>query len=118
MRGKFKFILGSIILISFTAFALINFFSNKDNISFNAVILEVTENSILVRPDEGSSELRSADLISAAIREKTKIIDENKNKLDKTDLKANQKVVIYYDGLIAESYPAQIFNCHKIKVQL
>ena len=101
MRGKFKFILGSIILISFTAFALINFFSNKDNISFNAVILEVTENSILVRPDEGSSELRSADLISVAIREKTKIIDENKNKLE-NDLKANQKVVIYYDGLIAK----------------
>lgn len=116
MKRKSMLILGLIALLIFIAYGLINFFNDKNNVTFNAVIVEVKENSILVTPEEGSNELKSADLIVVLIREKTKIIDENKNKLAITDLKENQKVVIYYDGLIAESYPAQILNCHKIKL--
>jgi len=111
-------ILGAIVLLIFIAYGLINFFNDKNNVTFNAVIVEVNENSILITPDEGINELNSSDLILVSIREDTKIIDTNKNKLNVSDLKANQKVVIYYDGLVAESYPGQIFNCHKIKVVL
>jgi Protein of unknown function (DUF3221) len=118
MKKKSGLILISIILIIGIIFAIISIFNSNSKVSFNATIIKVSDNSILVTPDEGSSELNSADLISVSIREKTKIVDENKNELDKDSLKVNQKVVIYYDGLIAESYPAQIINCNKIKVLL
>ena len=32
------------------------------------------------------------------------------------DIKAGSKVEIYYNGRIAESYPAQINSCYRVKV--
>ena len=65
--------------------------------SFTATILEFGNNHVLVQPDEGESELRSADKISFGTKD-----------LEQLDVAVGSRVVVYYDGMIMESYPAQI----------
>ena len=72
--------------------------------TFEAQVVEVYAESILVRPCEGSNELNSADSIHIP----TKNFD--------VDLKSGDTIEITYDGMIAESYPAQIHNVFNIKV--
>lgn len=62
---------------------------------FIATILEVNENSIIVKPVEGSYESKSSDKIIIK-----RIFSDN--------YVVGDKVKITYDGLIEESYPAQI----------
>lgn len=69
-----------------------------NTVSFNAVILEILDGSILVEPVEGSNELKSADKISV----------NYKNLEIHFNLIEGQTIKIEYDGSIAESYPAQI----------
>ena len=70
----------------------------KKEVSFEAKILEIHEKSILVEPVEGSNELKSSDKISLGV--------SNIN-ID-FDLQLGQTIKIVYDGMIMESYPAQI----------
>ena len=72
--------------------------------TFKAQVVKVYAESILVRPCEGSNELNSADSIHIL----TKNFD--------IDLKSGDTIEITYDGMIAESYPAQIHNVFNIKV--
>ncbi|MBQ4524010.1 MAG: hypothetical protein IJA10_13825 [Lachnospiraceae bacterium] len=71
---------------------------------FDAVVLEVNESSFLVEPKEESNEKKSAD----------KIVVSRKNMEDEESLKIMEQigvgdtVSIGYDGMIAETYPAQI----------
>lgn len=71
---------------------------------FEAVVLEVNENSILVEPKEESNEKKSAD----------KIVVGRKSMEDEEFLEIMEQigvgdtVSIGYDGMIAETYPAQI----------
>lgn len=74
---------------------------------FNAVILELNS-SILVEPQVDSTEYKSSDKIVVHIGD-AKIYDANKNKIDISELLPGQSIVITYNGLIAESYPAQIW---------
>lgn len=62
---------------------------------FIATILEVNENSIMVKPVEGSYESKSSD----------KIIIK---KINTVNYEIGDKLKITYNGLIEESYPAQI----------
>ena len=62
---------------------------------FIATILEVNENSIMVKPVEGSYESKSSD----------KIIIK---RIDSDNYEIGDKLKITYNGLIEESYPAQI----------
>ena len=62
---------------------------------FIATILEVNENSIIVKPAEGSYESKSSD----------KIIIK---RIDSDNYEIGDKLKITYNGLIEESYPAQI----------
>ena len=64
---------------------------------FTAVILECGLDYVLVQPDEGENELRSADQISFGTKE-----------LDELNVSVGSRVVVYYDGLIMETYPAKI----------
>lgn len=83
---------------------------DKDNISenqiFEADVLESGER-LLVSPDENSIEYSSSDKISVATKE-AEIVDENGNAIEVDILKPGDRVRIYYNGMIAESYPAQI----------
>ena len=74
--------------------------------SFFATVVEVN-NALLVQPLEDETEARSADLISVGTNE-AKLLDEEGNDIGLNDLQDGITVEIVYDGMIMESYPAQI----------
>ena len=67
---------------------------------FNATVLEISENSVLVAPFEGAEELKSADQIdvSTAVQSTHEV----------PQMEVGTTIRIVYNGDIAESYPAQI----------
>ncbi len=67
---------------------------------FNAEVLEVSEKSILVKPDKDSAEIRSADKISVSL--------DMISTIPIPAFQAGDRVRIIYNGEILESYPAQI----------
>ncbi len=69
---------------------------------FNAKVLEVNENNILVEPFENEDERKSASRIYVST--------ELKGNGQLPELKKGDYVTISYDGQIQESYPAQITN--------
>lgn len=71
-----------------------------------AVISEIKNDSILVTPVEGSSELKSADTFSIPIRD----IPASQ------ELQAGDNVEITYNGEILESYPAQLGEVYSINI--
>ena len=70
-------------------------------VTFQAVVLEVSDLSILVMPVEGSAELDSSDQFSIPNKEGI-------------ELQAGDMIEIEYDGSIMESYPAQLGEVYKI----
>ena len=72
--------------------------------SFQATILEIYDGYYLIEPVEGSIELNSADRITVPM----------KNMNPSPEPKVGDVLEIEYDGLIAESYPAQITNVYSI----
>lgn len=51
-----------------------------------------------------------------SIRETTKILDKENNKIEVTDLKESQNVSITYAGGVMETYPGQIGNVLRVKL--
>ncbi len=90
--------------------------SNQEDeaFSFVATVLEINQSNLLVEPAEGSVELSSADRIVAHVSDAT-IIDAEGIEVDITAVEVGDKVMFFYDGSIAESYPAQIWS---FRVQL
>lgn len=74
--------------------------------NFTGRVEEIEENSILVRVDEDEEEAASSDLISVSLD--VELEDSM------TDFNVGDKVRIYYDGNIAESYPAQVNKVYAI----
>ena len=81
---------------------------NQTNVSINTegqyqfvgTIIEAHDNSIIVEPEEGTNERKSSDKISMKITRPTTGVND-------FYVKGN-KVKITYNGVIMESYPAQI----------
>ncbi len=73
---------------------------------FAGVVTEVTENAILVHVNENEDVRRSSDLIYVSLDIKLK--DSVSTWL------AGDEVIVYYDGMIAESYPAQVNTVYAI----
>ncbi len=71
---------------------------DKADYTFTATILEITGNSVLVEPVEDQDESLSSDKISFSRQD-----------LEDIDVRVGDNVEITYDGVIMESYPAQIF---------
>ncbi len=82
--------------------------SNKTNdmTTFQAIILEIHDDYYLVEPVKGSAELNSADQITVSIT----------NINVSPQLKVGDVLEIVYDGMIAESYPAQITKVYSISI--
>lgn len=77
-----------------------------DEPNFTGIVDEVNKGSILVSVNEDEDEIKSSDLISV-------LLDvELKDSI--TDLKVGDEVRVYYDGSIAESYPAQVDKVYAI----
>src|SRR5699024_1437553 len=109
--------------ISFLLLGILVACSGKDQIlvvppnegySFEAKILKV-ENVLAVEPLEGESELSSKDQINVSTSEAT-LLNEEREEIAFTDFQVGDKVEIYYDGNIAESYPAQIHHSGRIQL--
>jgi len=90
-------------------------FDLEGKVSFGATILEVQKNYLLVSPKEGESELRSADRITVATNEAI-LLDEEGREIEYSMFKEGMEVEIVYDGMIAESYPAQISTCYEVRI--
>jgi hypothetical protein len=73
---------------------------------FEAIVIEVNE-SLLVEPVEGSNELNSSDRIVVGLKD-VKITDQTGTEIALDELAIGNILEITYDGMIAESYPAQI----------
>ena len=73
---------------------------------FAGTVTEVYDNTILVSVNEGEDASRSSDLISVSLNVKLKD--------SMTDFTVGDKVIVYYNGKIAESYPAQVNTVYAI----
>ncbi len=76
---------------------------------FTATVLENKRTSIVVRPDEGQSELNSSDKIVVRVPIDGAVLD------DLSMFAVGSKVKITYGGEIMESYPAQI-NAYRVEI--
>jgi uncharacterized lipoprotein NlpE involved in copper resistance len=81
----------------------------EEGVSFIATVLENNQSSLLVEPAEGSVELSSADRIVVHVSDSV-VVDPQGNEVNINVVEAGSQVEIYYDGSIAESYPAQIWS--------
>lgn len=72
--------------------------------NFAGTVEETHENSILVRVN--SDEVTSSDLISVSL--------DVELKDSMTHFEVGDKIRVYYDGTIAESYPAQVNKVYAI----
>ena len=81
--------------------------SDDKEYSFTGTIIEANDNSIIVKPDEGTNEIKSSDKISMSINRPTSGINDF--------YVVGNKVKITYNGNINESYPAYI---SAIKIEL
>ncbi|MGI6405463.1 MAG: DUF3221 domain-containing protein [Syntrophaceticus sp.] len=86
-----------------------------NQLSFVATVLENDETYLLVKPEEGSDELRSADRITVSIRD-TVLLNSQDIEIAADDIAIGKQVEIAYDGTIAESYPAQINQCSRVRL--
>ena len=80
--------------------------TSEDKATFQATILEIQDGYYLVEPVEGSTELNSADQITVPM------VNINPSQ----EPKVGDTLEIVYDGVIAESYPAQINTVYSISV--
>lgn len=103
MKKKIVLFIAVVIMIAVLIISL-----NNTNETFTATVLENMGTSFMVEPIEGETELNSSDKISVKVPQK------NGTLLDLSEFTTGSKVVITYNGVIMESYPAQI-NASKIK---
>ena len=73
--------------------------------SFKAKVLEVNATSILVEPFKNTAQSLSADKIYV-----------NTIDLELPELKKGDEITVTYDGLIQETYPAQIANVYSVEI--
>lgn len=103
-------------LLSLTIIIVLLFACSKDiNINnvhkqpnFKGVVKEVSKQSILVFVDENEEEIKSSDLISVSL--------DTVLKEEVLSFNPGDKVLIYYDGTISQSYPAQITKVYLITI--
>ena len=77
-----------------------------DEPNFKGIVLEVSENSILVSVNEEEDEIKSSDKISVSLNVKLKD--------SITDFEVSDKVRVFYDGTILETYPAKVNEVYSI----
>ena len=79
--------------------------ASEQRVSFRAEILELDGQAMLVRPAEGSAELRSCDKIWVPTR-----------LLLTPGAEVGNTIEIAYDGQIMETYPGQIGKVYSIRI--
>lgn len=79
--------------------------SKPEKTSFNAVVLEVNEDILLVEPEEDAAERKSCDRIQVGLSG----MEEKRTSELLDTVEAGDIVCVTYNGEIMETYPAQIF---------
>lgn len=79
---------------------------NQEEVSFQATVVEA-EKVLMVSPLEDEPETRSADLFAVGTVD-AKLLNEKGEEITLSNFQDGMIVEIIYDGLIRESYPAQI----------
>ena len=74
--------------------------------AFRAKVLEVQEKSLLVTPLEGEKELLSSDKIYVSLGKLAQV----------PEIRVGDILMIHYDGMIQETYPAQINGTYAIDI--
>lgn len=100
--------IGILLFISFMSNRPMNMNTVLNEPNFMGRVEEVRDQSILVRINEDEEEIRSSDLINVSLDV------EIKDSL--SDYTVGHIVQVYYDGNIAESYPAQVNNVYAIVI--
>ena len=113
MNKKLIYFIGLLVL-AFIIITIVNLFvlnDNTDEVTFNASVIENNGTSLLVSPVEGSSELNSSDKIVV------RVPVDNATLKDLSEFTVGSIVKITYDGMIMESYPAQInaYNVERVE---
>lgn len=75
---------------------------------FSARVLEAGDTSLLVEPVEGSAELASSDQIRVSLNEDAEVAGLDGGACALGDIAVGDTVEVTYNGMISESYPAQI----------
>lgn len=86
---------------------------NNNRTVFTAKVIE-NSGSLLVEPQKDSDEYKSSDKIVIHANDAT-IYDIDGKHINLSDITVGQSVKITYNGMIAESYPAQI-SASKIEI--
>lgn len=80
--------------------------NEKENIySFSATVLEASDKQLLIEPSVDSLEYKSCSKIYIPLTDGTE------------DISVGDKITVVYDGLIQETYPAQISNVYEIIIE-
>jgi hypothetical protein len=74
--------------------------------TFQALVL-TSDANLLVSPDKDSEEYKSSDQISVGMKDTT-IYNKDGEKMELKEIQAGEIIEIAYNGIIMESYPAQI----------
>ena len=82
--------------------------------SFRAEIIEVGD-TLLIAPSEDSNEAKSSDKIAVSYGDAT-LVDESGTTIKSEELLVGDILEISYDGVILESYPAQITARKIVKI--
>lgn len=97
------FLLGNILVYLFKSMTMNDIY---DKPNFTGIVTDIYEKSILVSVNEDEDEIKSSDRIKVSLNAKLKD--------SMTSFKVGDKVRIFYDGTILESYPAQINTVYAI----
>ena len=100
-----------------TIFCLSACSQNKqiDRVTFTATVLKNNTDSLLIEPSKDSDEINSSDRIVISLNN-CQIVDSEDKEINAADIPVGGTVEITHDGIILESYPAQLNNCYKVKL--
>lgn len=87
--------------------------TETEGVQFKAEIIQ-NKDGLLVAPDKASNEYKSSDKMTVHLIN-TVITNQNGETISKDDFKVGDRITITYNGMIEESYPAQI-GASKIEV--
>ncbi|MEG0165147.1 hypothetical protein [Anaerorhabdus sp.] len=114
MKNKKLIIAGLVIILVVAGFFIMNQFNLfttnvlDSNTQFEGEIIKVNESSILVEVNDDANIKKTSDVIEVSLNTKKKNHD--------IKFKIGDIVWVIYDGVIMESYPAQVNGVYEIKL--
>lgn len=106
VSGIGVFIVGIILAYIFKPMTMNDIY---DKPNFRGVVLEASDNTILVSVNKEENEIKSSDKLSVSL--------DTKLKDSMTSFKVGDKVRVFYDGTILETYPGRVNKVYAILLE-